>query len=85
MENLPNEVKQIIHAEETDNSEYFMTCIIIIPSTSITLKKLLLNKSLCSLYIQIEFNEKYEIINNIFSSYVEPLLEDINHPAVLKE
>ena len=44
LEKLPNEVKQIIHAEETDNSDYVMTCINTIPSKSNTLKKLLLNK-----------------------------------------
>ena len=49
---LPNEVKQIIHAEETDNSDYVMTCINTIPSTSNSLKKLLLHKSLHSSYIQ---------------------------------
>ena len=81
---LPNEVKQRIHAEETDNSDYGMTCIRPITSTSNTLKKLSLNKSLHSSYIQKEFNEKEEMINNIFSSCVEPLLKYINHPALLK-
>ena len=35
---LPNEVKQIIHAEETDISDFVMTCINTIPSTSNILK-----------------------------------------------
>ena len=30
---LPNEIKQIIHAEETDNPDKVMTCINKIPST----------------------------------------------------
>ena len=51
-EKCTNEVKQIFHAEETDNSDYFMTCINTITSTSNKLKKLLLNKSLHSFYIQ---------------------------------
>ena len=33
LEKLPNEVKQIIHAEETDNSDKVMTCITKIPFT----------------------------------------------------
>ena len=33
LEKLPNEVKQKIHAEETDNSEKCITCINTIPST----------------------------------------------------
>ena len=62
-----------------------MTCISKMPSASNTLKKLLLNKKLHSSYIQREFNEKEEIINIIFSSYVEPLLKEINHPIFLQE
>ena len=41
---LPNDVKQITHAEETDNSDKFMTCINKIPSTSNTLNNLVVNK-----------------------------------------
>ena len=85
MEKLPIEVKQIIHADEADNSYYVMTCINTIPCTSNTLKKLMLYKSVNYSYIQIEFIEKEEIINNIFRSYVESLLKDINHPEVLQE
>ena len=55
---LLNEVKQIIHAEETDNSEKFITCINTIPSTSNTLKNVLLDKILHYFYIQTELNEK---------------------------
>ena len=53
LEKLPNEVKQIIHAEETDNSDKVMTCINTIPSTSNTLNNLVVNKSLHSSYIKI--------------------------------
>ena len=52
LEKLPNEVKQIIHAEETDNSDKVMTCINTIPSISNTLKNLAVNKILHSSYIQ---------------------------------
>ena len=41
---LSNEVKQIIHAEETDHSEHGMTCINTITSTLNTPNQLLLNK-----------------------------------------
>ena len=82
---LPNEVKQIINAEETDNSDYFMTCINAINSTSNTVKMLLLHKSLHSSYIQTVYNDKEEIINNTFIIYVEPLLDDFNYPALLQE
>ena len=41
---LSNEVKQIIHAEETDHSYHGMTYINTITSTSNTPNKLLLNK-----------------------------------------
>ena len=49
---LPNDIKQITHVEETDNSDKVMTCINIILSTSNTLKNLVVNKSLNSYYIQ---------------------------------
>ena len=70
MAKLPNEVKDTIREEEKDSSDYVMTSINTIPPTSNTLKKLLLNKRLHSSYIQREFNEKWEMINNIFSSYM---------------
>ena len=49
---LTNDVKQITHTEETDNSEKVMTCINTITSTSNTLKNLVVDKSLHSSYIQ---------------------------------
>ena len=52
LEKHPNEVKQRLHKEETDHSDYFMTCTNTIPSTSNTLKKLLLNFKNHSSYIQ---------------------------------
>ena len=85
LEKLPNDVKQRIHAEETDNSDKFMTCINTIPYTSNTLKNLVVNKSSRPSNIQTEFNDKKDIIINIFSAYVVPMLKDINHPALLKE
>ena len=39
----PNDVKQRINAGETDNSDKVMTCINTIPSTSNTLKNLVVN------------------------------------------
>ena len=44
-----------------------------------------LKSSLLSYYIQTKYNEKDESINNMFSTYVEPLLNDINNPALLQE
>ena len=81
---IPNEVKQIIHTKETDNSNYVMTCIKKNPPTSNTFKKLLLHKNLHSSYIQTKYNDKEKIINNTFITYVEPLLYDINHPALIQ-
>ena len=45
---VTNEVKQIIHAEETDNSYKVMTCIKKITPKSNTIRNLLVNKSLHS-------------------------------------
>ena len=82
---LPSEVKQRIHAEDTDHSEKVMICSTKINSTSNTLKNLVVNTSFQSSYIQIEFNNRKEEIINIFSAYVEPLIKEINHPELLQE
>ena len=44
-----------------------------------------LKSSLLLYYIQTKYNEKEESINNISTTYVEPLLNNINHPALLQE
>ena len=38
-----------------------------------------------SSYIQTIYNDKEEIINNIFSTYVEPFLYNMNHPSFVQE
>ena len=60
-----NDVKQIIHAEETDHSEKVITCINKITFTSNTLNNLVVNKSLYSSYIQIEFNDIKEMLHHM--------------------
>ena len=73
---LSNEVKPEIHAEEIDHSEYVMTCINTIPSTSNILKNFLWHKSSHSSYNQTECNDKREIINNTFITYDEGAIYD---------
>ena len=79
-----NLVKQRINAEETHDSNYVMTCITTIPYISNNLKKLLLHSSLHSSFFNTKYNDKEEGIDNIFSTYVEPLLNDINNPALIQ-
>ena len=81
---LPSGVKDIIYAEETDNSDKVMIFSTKIPSTSNTPKNLLVNTSFHYSYIQNEFNVRKEEIINIFIAYVEPLIKEINHPALLQ-
>ena len=85
MEKLPNEVKEIIHAEDTEDSDKVMTFTTQITSTSNTLTNLAVNTSFHSFSVQREFNDKKDTITNIFSAYVEPLLKYINHLALLEE
>ena len=80
-----NLVKQIIHAEEAHYSDYVMTYITTILSISNNLKKLLFHSSLNSSCIQTKYNNKEEIVNNTFITYAEPLLNDINNPALIQE
>ena len=35
-------------------------------------------------YIQTKYNDKEKIINNTLITYVESLLDDINHPALIQ-
>ena len=81
---ITNIAKKIIHAEETHNTYYFMTCNTTTPSISNTFKKLLLHSILHYYYIKTKYNDKEESINNIFSAYVEPLLNYINHPVLIQ-
>ena len=52
LEKLPNELKQRIYAEVTDNSYKVIICSTTIPYTANTMKNLLVNESFHSSYIQ---------------------------------
>ena len=52
LEKLPNEVKYRIHAEDAENDEKVIICSTTISSTSNILKKLVVNTSFHSFYIQ---------------------------------
>ena len=67
------------------DSDYVMTCTTKILSISNMLKTLLLQYNFHSSYNQTKYIGEEEIIHNIFSTYVEPLLNYINHPALLQE
>ena len=66
-------------------SDYVMNFTTAIPSISSTLNKFLLQYNLHSLYNQKIYIGEEEIIHNIFSTYVEPLLNYINHPALVQQ
>ena len=85
LKKIPESAKQIIHSEETHDSDYDMNCNTNITSISNTLNNLWLQSSLHSSHIKTKYNGKEESINNIFSKYVEPLLNDINNPALFQE
>ena len=82
---IPNLAKQRIHAEETHDSDYFMTCNTTISYIPNILKKFWLQSSLNSSYTQTKYNGREESIKNIFGTYVETLLNDINHPALVQK
>ena len=67
------------------DSECVMTWTIVITYTSNTFKKFLLRSYLHYYYIQTIYNGKEESISNIFITYVEPLLNDINNDALAQE
>ena len=82
---IENNSKQIIHAMDMHDSDYVMICTTEITSISNTLKNFQIPSYFHSFYIKTIYNDEYEIINNIFITYVEPLLDDINHPTLLEE
>ena len=67
------------------DSDCVMTCTTTIPSISTTLKKFLLQYDLYSSHNQTKYIDEDEIIQNIFSTYVEPLLNYINRTALVQE
>ena len=72
LKRLPYQVKDIVGAEVTANSEKLMICSTTIPSTSNTLKNLLVYSNYHSSYTNPEFNDKKEEMITIFSTYVAP-------------
>ena len=62
-----------------------MICNNATPSVSNTQKKLFLQYDFHSSYNQAKYIGEDEIIHNIFSTYVEPLLNHINPHALVKE
>ena len=47
--------------------------------------KLWIQSDVHSSYNQTKYNDKEESTNNIFITYIEPLLYDINPPALVQE
>ena len=66
-------------------SDYVMTSTTEILYLPNTLNKLLLQYDLHSSYNQTKYIGEEEIMHNIFSKYLELLLNYINHSALLKE
>ena len=67
------------------DSDHDMTCTMAITSKSNNLKNLLLHSDVHLSYIQTIYNGKEEIIDNIFSTNIEPLVNVINHPELAQE
>ena len=67
------------------DSNYVMTWTTALSSISNTLNKLLLQYDLHSSYNQTKYISEEEIIHKIFSTYIEPLLNYINHTELIQE
>ena len=75
LKRLPSQVKDRVGAEVAVNSDLVMICYTTIPSTSNTLKNLLVNSNHHSSYKNREFNDKKEKMITIFSTYVAPQIK----------
>ena len=82
---IANEAKQRINEMYIHDSYYVINCNSAVNSILNTLMKLLLHSDLNSYYIKSIYNSNEEITNNIFSTYVEHLLNDINNTALVQE
>ena len=82
---IANNAKQIIYAMDMHDSDYIMIFTTEITSIPNNLKKLWIKSYVHSYYIQTIYNDKEEIVNSIFITYVEPLLEYINHNSLVEE
>ena len=78
-------MKKFFLCNGMDYLDYVMTCTTSINSIYNTLKKLLLQYDLHSSYNQTKYIGEEEIVHNICSTYVETLLNYINHPALVQE
>ena len=72
---FPSEIKYRVGAEVTVNSDKVMIWSATIPSTSNTLKNLLVNENSQFSYTNQEFNDKKEQMITIFSTYVAPQIK----------
>ena len=78
-------VKDRVGTELKVNTDLFMLCFITIPSTTNTLKNLVINSNYHSSYSTQSLNTKKEQMSNIFNSYITPQIKEINHPAFIQE
>ena len=62
-----------------------MLCFTTIPSTSKTLKNLLINSNYHSSYTTQELNTEKDQMSNISNTYVTPQIKEIKHPLFLQE
>ena len=70
---------------DINDSDYVVIFNIEITSISKTIKKLWIQSYLHQFYIQTIYNDKEENTNYIFSTHVEPLLDNINHTELVQE
>ena len=78
-------VKNRVGSEVAVNTDLVMLCFTTIPSTSNTLKNLVINSNYHSSYSTQEFNTKKEQMSNIFNTYVTPQIKEVNHPYFIEE
>ena len=82
---IPSEVKDIVVAEVSVDTDLVMICFTTTTSTSNTLKDLLVNSNYHSSYTTQEFNTRKIKTSTIFNTHVTPQIKEINHPAFIKE
>ena len=82
---FPSEVIDRVGAELEVNTDSVMLFFTTIPSTSNTLKNMLINSKYHSSYTTQEFNTKKEQMSTIFNTYVTQKIKEISHPEFPQE
>ena len=82
---LPNDVKLIVNVIGQLDTDFFMAKNKSISSVENAIKKLHIQKNIHLIYKQDFYKDKQKEIFDFFIKYLSTIMEDLDHPALIKE